>query len=339
MGSIVTRNLITDVPGLKVGNAHDAKLRSGVTVVLPDAAAAAAADVRGGAPGTRETDALDPTGTVQEVHAIVLSGGSAFGLDAATGVQSYLRERKVGFPVGAARVPIVPQAILFDLLNGGDKEWGRRPPYQELAYAACEAAGLDFGLGTAGAGYGANTERYKGGLGSASCLTDEGFVVGALVAVNAAGNVTVGDSKHFWAAPFEVGDEFGAYGWPASLPEEALAPRFKSGAPRSTTIAVIATDADLNRSALKRLAVIGHTGLARAVYPVHTPLDGDIVFAMATGLRKIDGGPERLARLAARAADTLTRACARAVYEAVAFQDSPSGLPAHRDLFGRKGAK
>lgn len=326
-------NLITDVPGLRVGNAHDAELRSGVTVVMPDTSVTSAVDVRGGAPGTRETDALDPTGTVQEVHALVLSGGSAFGLDAATGAMSFLRAHKVGFPVGATRVPIVPQAILFDLLNGGDKDWGRRPPYQDLAYAACEAAATDFALGTAGAGYGATTERYKGGLGSASCITEEGYLVGALAAVNAAGNLTIGASRHFWAAPFEIDGEFGGHGWPASLPGDALAGRVKSGAPQSTTLAVIATDAMFTRSALQRLAVIAQTGLARAIYPVHTPLDGDIVFALSTGLKPVDNRIESLARIGTRAADTLARACARAVYEATGFTSEPTGPPAYRARF------
>jgi L-aminopeptidase/D-esterase-like protein len=328
------RNLITDVPGLRVGSAQDERLRSGVTVVLPEAASAAAVDVRGGAPGTRETDVLAPAGTVQEVHGLVLSGGSAFGLDAATGAQSYLRERGVGFAVGGMAVPIVPQAILFDLLNGGDKDWGRRPPYQDLAYAACEAAGADFALGTAGAGFGATIQRYKGGLGSASCLTEDGYSIGALVAVNAVGNVTVADSRHFWAAPCEINAEFGGHGWPQSMPSDALEPRFK-GAARNTTIAIIATDANLNRDALRRLAVMAQSGLARAIYPVHSPLDGDTVFALSTAHRPVDDALPTLARLGAYAANTLARAVARGVYEATAFANDPKGLPAYRDVFGK----
>ena len=334
MASTGPRNLITDVDGLTVGNAHDGALRSGVTVLLPDAPLAAAVDVRGGGPGTRDTRALEPAGTVQEIHAITLSGGSAFGLDAATGVQAHLRERGVGFAVGPTQVPIVPQAILFDLLNGGDKDWGHRPPYQDMACAACKAASDTFALGTAGAGYGATTDRLKGGLGSASWVTDAGDTVGALAAVNAAGNATMGASAHFWAAPFERGNEFGGLGWPAAVSAEMTEPRLKGGAGENTTLAVVATDVALDRDALQRLAIMAQTGLARAIYPVHAPLDGDIVFAVSTGRRPAPDSVRGLAALGAVAADTLARAIARAVYEAHAFEGDPEGPPAYRDLFG-----
>ena len=165
------RNLITDVPGIRVGNAHDPKLASGVTVALFDEGAVVSGAVLGGAPGTRETDLLEPDKLAPGAHAIVLSGGSAFGLDAASGVQAYLREKGIGFPVGNARVPLVPQAIVFDLLNGGDKDWGRYPPYRELGYIAAAEAAPTFALGTAGGGYGATTVNLKGGLGSASAVT------------------------------------------------------------------------------------------------------------------------------------------------------------------------
>ena len=177
------KNLITDVAGLRVGNAEDHALRSGVTVVLCEEPAVAAVQVLGGAPGTRETDLLAPHNTVQTVDAVVLSGGSAFGLDAASGVQAGLREAGRGFAVGPYRVPIVPAAILFDLMNGGEKDWGRYPPYRELAYEACETAGDTFALGTAGGGYGATTADLKGGLGSASVVTSAGHTVGAIVVV------------------------------------------------------------------------------------------------------------------------------------------------------------
>lgn len=334
MAATGPRNLITDVDGLSVGNAHDGALRSGVTVLLTDAPAVAAVDIRGGGPGTRETRVLEPEGLVQDVHAIVLSGGSAFGLDAATGAQAYLRERGVGFAVGPARVPIVPQAILFDLLNGGDKDWGRRPPYQDLAYAACEAASDAFALGTAGAGYGAAAARLKAGLGSASCLTQDGDTVGALAAVNAAGNVTMGDSAHFWAAPLERGAEFGGLGWPESVSADMLEPRLKGRPGENTSLAVVATDATLDRNALKRLAIMAQTGLVRAIYPVHTPLDGDIVFAVSTGRRPAPDPVRGLAQLGAMAANSLARAVARSVYEASAFESDPAGPPAYRDLFG-----
>lgn len=334
------RNLITDVPGLTVGNAHDEHALTGVTVVIPDRAVVAAADVRGGGPGTREVDALGLAGCVDEVHAIVLSGGSALGLGAATGVQSWLAERDRGFKVREARVPIVPQAILFDLLNGGDKNWGRSPPYERLALQACEDAASSFGLGSAGAGFGATTANFRGGLGSASALAPSGAIVGALVAVNAVGSVTIGDGPHFWAAPFERGGEFGGYGSPATVPAAALAPRLKgeaavpadgSSPPASTTLAVVATNARLCKRQAHRLAVMAHTGMARAIDPVHTPLDGDIVFALATGDVEMNDPIYDLARLGALAAHTLARAIARAVYEAASPPAPWTGPPPYRE--------
>ena len=203
------RNLITDVPGIKVGHAEDLRLGSGATAIIFDQPAAASIDVRGGGPGTRETALLDPAQTVEGIDAITLAGGSAFGLDAASGVQAWLKEQGRGFAVRTARVPIVPAAILFDLLSGGDKDWGRYPPYRELGYAAAAAASPDFALGSVGAGTGATTVNCKGGIGSASAVTAEGHVVGALAAVNAVGSVTIGDGPWFWAAPFERAGEFG----------------------------------------------------------------------------------------------------------------------------------
>lgn len=328
-------NLLTDVSGLRVGNTDNSVLRSGVTVVLSDEPMRAAVDIRGGGPGTRETQALSPFGVAGEIHGLVLSGGSAFGLDAATGVQSFLRERGVGFPVGPARVPIVPQAILFDLLNGGDKEWGRTPPYHDMAYEACTRAGTRFSLGTAGAGFGATTQRLKGGLGSASAVTADGITVGALAAVNAAGNATIGESPYFWAAPMEIGSEFGGLGWPSPLPADAHTPRMKSSARSggNTTLAIVATDAAIDRIALKRLAIMAHTGLARAIYPVYTPLDGDIVFAISTGTDKSIDPIWGLAELGAAAGAVVARAVARAVFEATAFVDEPAGPPAYRQLY------
>src|SRR2546421_4174208 len=223
------RNLITDVPGLKVGNADDAVLASGVTAILFDEAAVASADVRGGAPGTRDTDLLRPEETVERIDAVVLSGGSAFGLDAAGGVQAWMREQGRGFAIGNIRVPIVPGAIVFDLLNGGNKDWGRFPPYRDLGYAAAANAAADFTLGTAGAGYGATTVNLKGGLGSASARTRDGATVGAIVAAHAGGGVTIGNSPHFWATPFEQNAEFGGLGLPPILPADALTIRLKGG--------------------------------------------------------------------------------------------------------------
>src|ERR1700719_1283709 len=170
-----SRNLLTDIPGIRVGHADDARAASGFTAIVFGEPFVTAVDVRGGGPGTRETDLLDPARTVERIDAIALSGGSAFGLDAASGVQAYLRSIGRGYVVGTARVPLVPGAILFDLLNGGNKDWGRYPPYRELAFAAAEGTGLDFALGSVGAGLGATTVNFKGGIGSASTITDGGF--------------------------------------------------------------------------------------------------------------------------------------------------------------------
>ncbi|PSJ59689.1 P1 family peptidase [Pseudaminobacter soli (ex Li et al. 2025)] len=314
------RNLITDVAGLKVGNSTDAKLKSGVSVVLCDEPAVAGVQVLGGAPGTRETDLLEPHNSVDTINAVVLSGGSAFGLDAASGVQAALRERGIGFAVADQRIPIVPGAILFDLINGGDKNWGRYPPYRELGYEAVQDVALDFEIGTAGAGTGALVAGLKGGLGSASTVLPNGITIGALVAANPVGAVTVGRSRHFWAAPFEIGDEFGGLGLPSPLPPEAtdieLKFRQRPVAGANTTIAVIATDAVLTKPAAKRLAIAAHDGFARAIWPTHTPMDGDLVFALATGKSGIAPDVDDITDLYAAAGATMARAIARAVYSA-----------------------
>lgn len=328
------RNLITDVPGLRVGHADDPRLGSGVTAIVFDAPAVAAIDVRGGGPGTRESALLDPTMTVDRIDAIALAGGSAFGLDAASGVQAWMAEQGRGFVIRTARVPIVPAAILFDLLSGGDKAWGRYPPYRELGYAAVARAAAEFALGSAGAGLGATTVNLKGGIGSASATTREGLKVGALAAVNAAGSVVIGDGPCFWAAPFERDGEFGARGLPSPMPGDALTFRTKGALGESTTLAVVATDAGLTKAQAKRLAIMAQDGLARAIRPVHTPLDGDVVFAAATGAVPLADPIAGLGLLGAAAADVLARAVARAVYEATALPFA-NALPAWRDRFGR----
>lgn len=325
------RNLITDVAGVLVGNAEDAGLASGTTAVVFETPAVAAVDVRGGAPGTRETDLLALERTVERVDAIALSGGSAFGLEAGAGIAALLAERGRGFAVGAVRVPIVPGAILFDLLNGGDKQWGRYPPYRELGFAAAEAAAETFALGSAGAGTGATTASLKGGLGSASAQSGR-HVVGALVAVNALGSVTIGDSPHFWAAPYEQAGEFGNLGLPQPWPTDALVLRHKAMRAGNTTIAVVATDAVLTKAQAKHFAVMAQDGLARAIHPIHTPLDGDSVFAAATGRVELAEPVGDLIALGTAAAHTLARACARAVYEARALP-FPEALPSWRDRF------
>jgi D-aminopeptidase len=326
------RNLITDIPGLRVGQAGDAKLGSGVTVVIFDTAVVASVDVRGGGPGTRETALLDPAQTVENIDAIVLSGGSAFGLDAASGTQAWLREQGRGFKIRDAVVPIVPGAIMFDLLNGGDKHWGRYPPYRELGYEAAKTAGADFALGSAGAGLGATTATLKGGVGSASAVTAQGITVGALAVVNAVGTTTVGDGPHFWAAAFEQSGEFGGRGPPAQVTEADLAIRAKGGPQENTTIAIIATDAKLNKAQCNRLAVMAQDGFARAIYPVHTPLDGDVVFSAATGAKPLADPFYGLAELGMVAANVMARAIARGVYDATALP-FPGALPSWKDKF------
>ncbi|WP_417726844.1 P1 family peptidase [Roseovarius sp.] len=326
---IGARNLITDVAGLRVGNAQDMHLRSGVTVLVGDVPFTAGVHVMGGAPGTRETDLLAPDRVVEQVDALVLSGGSAFGLDAASGVADGLRDRGRGFAVGDVRVPIVPGAILFDLLNGGNKDW-RENPYKGLGRAALAAASEDFEIGSAGAGTGATTVNLRGGLGSASAVLPGGVTVGALVAVNALGSATVGDGPEFWAAPFEMGAEFGGRGVARDYADPALV-RTKMAQHGNTTIGIIATDATLTQAQCTRLATAAHDGFARGLVPSHTLMDGDLIFAAATGARP---APDLSAQvmLGHAAACVMARAIARAVHAA----QSRAGdtLPAWQDRFG-----
>ena len=304
-------NLITDVAGLRVGNAADARLKSGVTVLTANAPFAAGVHVMGGAPGTRETDLLAPDKMVAAVDALVLSGGSAFGLEACSGVVAGLRDMGRGFAVGDARVPIVPGAIVFDLLNGGDKNWADNP-YPALGRAALAAAGGRFVIGTAGAGTGAMTAQWKGGLGSASAVLESGATVGALVVVNALGSVTA-PSGAFWAAPWEMAGEFGGRGLsgPWAPEAEPLAGKRQSEA---TTIAIVATDLALDKAGLTRLAIAAHDGFARAIVPSHTPFDGDLVFAVSTAARPPTDAERWLVGHAA--ACCLARAVARGVHAA-----------------------
>jgi L-aminopeptidase/D-esterase-like protein len=222
-------NLLTDITGVRVGHAGDADLASGVTAVIFDRQVVAAMDVRGGGPGTREGALLDLANTVEKIDAIALSGGSAFGLEAGGGVQAWLAEQGRGLNVRGAVIPIVPGAICFDLLNGGNKKWGRFAPYRDLGYAAAATATTGFTLGSAGAGLGALTANLKGGIGSASAQTGNGVKVAALVVVNALGTVTVGDGPWFWAAPFEVDSEYGGRGLPATFTPDMLKMRIKGG--------------------------------------------------------------------------------------------------------------
>ena len=284
----------------------------------------------GGAPGTRETDLLAPDRLVQEVDALVLSGGSAFGLDACSGVADGLRAIGRGFQVGDQRVPIVPGAILFDLLNGGDKTWARNP-YADLGLAALQAAAETFALGTAGAGFGAMTGRWKGGLGSASVVLDSGITVGALVAVNALGSATIGEGPGFWAHPFEMGDEFGGFG-PAGRFDPSTEPEPMKRMGEATTIAIVATDARLTQAECQRMATAAQDGMARALVPSHTHLDGDLVFAAATAARPMAEPLRDSFQIGHAAACCLARAIARAVYQAQPRPGDrqPARISAHR---------
>jgi L-aminopeptidase/D-esterase-like protein len=330
------KNLLTDIAGVRVGHADDKALASGVTAVIFDTPAVAAIDIRGGGPGIREGAVLDLENTVEQIHGIALAGGSAFGLEAGGGVQAWLAEQGRGFAIGDALIPIVPGAICFDLLNGGDKTWGRFAPYRDLGYAAAASAAVDFALGSVGAGLGATTADFKGGIGSASAATAGGIRVAALAVVNAVGSVTVGEGPWFWAAPFEAGKEFGGGGLPPSFTSDMLRMRIKGGTAatsvENTTLAVVVTDAALTKPQAKRLAMMAQTGFARAIYPVHAPLDGDVVFAAATGEKTIDP-LAGLTELGMVAANVMARAIARGVYEATALP-FPGALPAWKDRFG-----
>jgi D-aminopeptidase len=322
-------NLITDVDGLLVGSADDAKLASGVTVVLFDEPAVASIAINGGAPALRDTALLEPEMTIERVDGFVLSGGSAYGLDAAGGVMAYLAEIGRGYEHRGARVPIVPGASLFDLLNGGDKDWGRKPPYWDLGLKAASTAAQLFALGTAGAGYGATTYNLKGGLGSASAVTSSGFRVGALVVVNSVGRATRGESLHFWAAPYERGAEFGGLGFGPKEIDDQMTLRLKSDTPSSTDLAVVVTDAALTTTQVKRVAIMAQDGYALALRPAHAPMDNDVVFAAATAKASVTADLRDLTEIGMLAAECVARAVARGVYEASPLA-TPDGKPTWR---------
>ena len=309
-------NLITDVGGVRIGSADDARLASGVTVVLFDEPAVASIAINGGAPALRDTALLEPEMTIERVDGFVLSGGSAFGLDAAGGAMAYLAEIGRGFEHRGARVPIVPGASLFDLLNGGDKDWGRKPPYWEMGFKAASTAALSFALGTAGVGFGATTYDLKGGLGSASAVTSNGFRVGALVVVNSVGRATRGESLHFWASPYERDSEFGGLGFGPQHIDDHLTLRLKSDTPSSTDLAVVVTDAALTATRLKRVAMMAQDGCALALRPAHAPMDNDVVFAAATARASAVPDLRDLTEIGMLGAECVARAIARGIYEA-----------------------
>lgn len=327
-------NLITDIAGLRVGNSEDHVIKTGATVLVGDRPFRASVDVMGGSPGSRETELLAPDKLVDQVDAIVLSGGSAFGLDAASGVSDGLRALGRGFRVADVTVPIVPGAILFDLLNGGDKGWSDNP-YRALGRRAFEAAGTSFQLGTAGTGVGATTAGLKGGLGSASIVLSTGHTVAALVGTNPTGSVTVGAAANFWAGAFEMDDEFGGlgpYAKPVPFTDSSRTKREYLSGISNTTIAIVATDADLSKAQLKRLAVAAQDGMARAASPSHTPVDGDIVFSVSTGALPVADPIFDIMAIGHAAAVCLSRAMARAAYEAT---PAPGDMfPTWREKFG-----
>ncbi|MFQ5534984.1 MAG: P1 family peptidase [Sphingomonadales bacterium] len=332
----VPRNLITDVDGLVVGNAEDEAVRTGVTVILPTEPAVMAVDVRGGAPGTRDTEALSPGSLVDRFHGLVLSGGSVFGLDAASAVTHWLSRRGRGLPLGPVAIPVVPSAILFDLANGGDKGWQDNPPYRELALKACRNSSRCIELGNSGAGFGATAGPIKGGLGSASLQDETGIVVGALFAVNSYGSTVIPGTDTFWAWTLEQGRELGGQkapglsGLAGGLPLDRDLPE-QSQLAQNTTIGVIATNVALTKTMAQRVAVMAQDGLARAIRPVHTPFDGDTVFVISTAARQLDR-PEsvHIARLGMMAADCAARAIARGVFRARSLGD----IASYRDLHG-----
>ena len=339
-GDMTSLNLLTDVAGLRVGHATDHRLRSGVTAILFEQPAVAAVSILGGAPAVRETALLGLEMAVERIDAVVLSGGSTYGLDATAGVQAWLRRQwRQAPPERLVAVPIVVQASLFDLANGGDKAWELLSPYAGLGHdAAASARDGPFALGSVGAGTGATTATVKGGLGSASMRTESGHTVAAVVAVNAVGSVTVGDGPHFWAAAFEREAEFGGLGMVARPSAEDLRLRLKPptglrGGDTGTVIGLVATDAALTPPLARRLAIAGQDGLARAVLPAHLPRDGDTVFAAGTGRLALRDPFEEICGLCHAATLSMARAIARGVW-AARSQEAADGQPSWQDRFG-----
>ncbi len=331
-------NSLTDIAGITVGNAHDAALRSGVTVVRFEGGILCTADIRGGGPVTRETTSVAPDSTLRVAHAIVFSGGSVYGLASGDAVTHALAEEGIGnVPVpGTPPVPVVPGAAIYDLDNGGQKT-GIVSTYPELARAALAACGREFALGSAGAGYGAVAGTWRGGLGTASIDVGDGAVVAALAVVNPVGSPVMPDASCFWSWPFEIGAEFGGVRPAADgLPAIGLPPDLKGSGTLATTLVVVACSVPLERVALKRMAAMAQDGLARAIRPIHAPFDGDSLFAVCPdGPVEVDH--HRTLVLGAAAGDCVARAIARGVWEAdgdwpehPSFRAQVTGVPARR---------
>lgn len=312
--------MIELLSGYRIGQAHDAHVKTGVTVILPDAPATTSVDVRGGGPGTREITALQDGGLIDQVHAVVLAGGSVYGLAAADAVTAWLGAQRVGYAPGPAPIPvspIVPSAILFDNANGGDKMWGLEPPFKKLALEACEQAKRYAAEGAVGAGHGATAGLYSGGLGIASETVD-GVTVQAIIAANPVGSPYLPDTDCPQAWLYERDGEFGHSHPPADYrwtePQDTKL-AFLKAAGQSTVIGAVLTDAKLSQKQLKRLAIMAQDGIAMAVQPAHTPLDGDTIFALSIG-EKICERPVDLAGLGAAAARAVARALTRGVLAA-----------------------
>ncbi|MEI6876475.1 MAG: P1 family peptidase [Spirochaetota bacterium] len=323
------KDRITDVPGIRVGHAQDARSARGATVILCETSVSAAVEVRGGAPGTRETDCLNPVNSVQAPHAIYFGGGSAFGLAGATGVMKWLREKGIGFNAWGNIVPIVPGAVIFDLTVGD----GLAYPDERMGYEACQNAGVEVAQGVVGAGMGAVVgwasdldRRMKGGLGTASAAAGN-LIVGALVVVNCWGDVIDQDSGEVVAGTLnETGDGFpGSLGLLASRQMKAGA-----GVTTNTTIGVIACNAKLTKPQMMRVAMMANDGYARAIVPSHTAMEGDTIFAVATG--EVDADVNLVGALAAEA-------MARAIVKGVKESASAYGYLGHREVFERMRKK
>ncbi len=335
-------NALTDVTGITVGNAHDAALRSGVTVIRLGAGMLCVADVGGGGPVTRETTSVSADTTLRAAHAIVFSGGSVYGLASGDAVTHALAAEGVGYvPVpGTPPVPVVPGAAIYDLDNGGDKTGAGITPYPELARQALAGCAPEFAIGSAGAGHGAVAGTWRGGLGTASLNLGDGLVVSALAVANPVGSPLMPDGRCLWAWPFEIGAEFGGLRPAPDMPPAAALPGdLKGSGTLATTLVVVAVSVPLERVALKRVAAMAQDGLARAVRPIHAPFDGDSLLAVCPD--ETVGGPvtvdhNRTLVLGTAAGDCVARAIARGVWEA--DEDWPE-FPSIRTQLGGKGRR
>jgi L-aminopeptidase/D-esterase-like protein len=331
------RNLITDVPGVLVGNAADVGVGSGATTVIFEEPVVASSLVIGRASAGYDLGSQDLEATQDYVDAVVLSGGAVYGRDAAAGVRAWLREQGRGTAIRSVRVPIVWGASCSDLHNGGNKHWDRYSPYRELGYTAAGTAGAHFALGTTGGGYGATTFDLKGGLGSASVVTSSGFVVAALVVVNPIGSAVVAGGPHFWAAPFEEDNEFGGLRFPPRINTKQSRPQWKPGPDLGSTLAVVATDATLDKEGCRKMAVSAYGGLAKAMTLAHALMDGDTVFAAATARKPLVNPMTDIIELCAASSSCLARAVARGVYEATALP-YPNSPVSWRDVFDKRSS-